>query len=102
MVLHSQSAGTPSFSDAGGSSDDPVDVATDAAVCDCKAELLTIGAVALSRVEIKACRAQPLDRQILERMADGEDAQCPARKVSAFVFRGTCELELQSPFAGMP
>ena len=42
------------------------------------------------------------EAKILERMTDCEDAQGLARKVSAIVFRGPCELELQGPFAGMP
>ena len=45
--------------------------------------------------------AQPADGQILERMADGEDAQRLAGEVRALVLRRAGELELQGALASM-
>ena len=64
-------------------------------------ELAAIWPVALSRVEVEARAAQPGDGQILERMADGEDAQRLAAEVLALVLRRRRELELQGPLAGI-
>jgi len=47
----------------------------DASARDREAELATIGPVALAGIELKARAPQPGDGEILERMADGEDAQ---------------------------
>ena len=60
-----------------------------------------VGPVALAGVEIEPGRAQPADRQVLQRMADGEDAQGPAAEIGALVLRRRGELELQRPLAGM-
>ena len=76
-------------------------MAADATARDREAELFAIGAVALAGVEVEARATQPGDGQILERMADGEDAQRLAAEVLALVLRRRRELELQRPLAGM-
>ena len=59
--------------------DDAVDMTADAPARDGEAELAAIGPVALAGVEVEARATQPGDGQILERMADGEDAQRSGR-----------------------
>jgi hypothetical protein len=76
-------------------------MAPDAPARDGKAELATIGPVALPGVEIKACAAQPGDGKILKRMADGKDAQRLAAEVLALVLRRRRELELKGALAGV-
>ena len=61
-------------------------MAADAPARDREAELLAIRVVALAGVEIDARGAEPADGQILERMADGEDAQRLAGEVGASSF----------------
>ena len=82
-------------------SDDAVDMTADASAGDREAELLAIRIIALAGVEIDAGGAEPADGQILERMADGEDAQRLAGEVGAIVLRRPGELELQGALAGM-
>jgi hypothetical protein len=50
-------------------------MAPDGPARDGKAELAAIGPVTLPGAEIKPRAAQPGDRQIFKRMADGKDAQ---------------------------
>ena len=76
-------------------------MAPDAPARDRKAELAAIGPVALARVEVEARAVQPGDGQILERVADGEDAECLAAEVLALVLRRRRELELEGTLAGM-
>ena len=42
-----------------------------------------------------------MDGKVFERMANAEDPQRAARKVSAIVFWGASKLKLQGPFAGV-
>ena len=86
---------------AGGCGHDPVDMATDAAARDGKAELFTIGTIALAGIEVEPRRPQPADRQILKLMADLEDPQRLAAEIRALILGRACELELQRAFAGM-
>ena len=80
---------------------DAVDMTADAAARDREAELLAIRVIALAGVEIDPGGAEPADGQVLERMADGEDAQRLAGEVRALVLRRAGELELQGALAGM-
>ena len=73
----------------------------DAATGDREAELLAIRIIALAGVEIDPGSPEPEDGQILERMADGEDAQRAAGEVGALVLRRPGELELQGALAGV-
>src|SRR5690606_27602753 len=66
-----------------------------------KAELAAIGAVALAGIDIEARPPQPGDGEILERMADGEDAKRLAAEVLPIVLRRRGELELQGALTGM-
>ena len=66
----------------GRGSDDAVDMAANAPAGDREAELLAVG-LALAGVEIEAGGTQPADRQVLERMADREDAQRLGRRSPA-------------------
>ena len=76
-------------------------MAADAAAGDREAELVTVRPVALAGVEIEARpTAQPADGEVLERMADGEDAQRPAVELGALVLGRLGVLELQRPLAG--
>ena len=50
-----------------------------------EAKLLAVRVIALARIEIDAGGPQPLDCQVLERMANGEDAQRAAGEVGALV-----------------
>ena len=73
----------------------------DASVCDREAELLALGAIAAPGVKIKSGRAQPMDGEIFERMADAEDPERAAGKVRTIVFCSTGKFELQGALANM-
>ena len=76
-------------------------MATDAPICDCKAKLTAIGAIAFAGVEIKPSLTQPCDSEILEGMANGEDAQRLSRELLPLVLGRMGEFKLQSAFAGV-
>jgi hypothetical protein len=69
-------------------------VAADAPARDREAELLAVRATALAGVDVEAGAAQPPDRDVLQRVADGEDAQEAAAEPGALVLRRVGELEL--------
>jgi hypothetical protein len=62
-------------------------MAADAPARDREAELAAIGAVALSGIEVDPGLAQPAHREILQRVADLEDAQGAPREARALVLR---------------
>ncbi|MFC3119420.1 hypothetical protein ACFOHS_19160 [Jhaorihella thermophila] len=84
---------------AGGAHDDPVHMAANTPTGDRKAEL---AAVALPGGEIEPGGAQPLDGEILERVANGEDAQGPARELLTLVLWCLGKLELKRALARLP
>src|SRR5690606_16521919 len=86
----------------GASSNDPIDMTADTAIGDGESKLLTIGTIAFARVDVEASRTQPTDRQILKRMADGEDAQRLAGKAGAVVLGRRRKLILQGALARLP
>ena len=77
-------------------------MAADASAGDGEAELAAAGIAALPGVEIEAGAAQPAGGEILQRVADGEDAQGAAGEAGALVLRRVRILELQRPLARMP
>ena len=77
-------------------------MAADAPAGDGEAELAAVRPVALAGVEIETGGPQPADGEILQRVADREDAQRAARRGRAPSSFGLRVLELQRPLAGVP
>jgi len=72
-----------------------------APACDREAELAAIRPVALAGIEVKPGSAQPGDRQTLQRMTNGKDAQRLAGEILVIVLGRRRELELQGAFTSM-
>jgi hypothetical protein len=75
-------------------------VAADPAARDRKAELLTVGPVALARVKVEAGKPQPADGEVLEEVPGSKDPERPAFEFGAFVLRRLGVLELERAIAG--
>ena len=76
-------------------------MAADTAAGDGEAELLAIVPTTLAGVELEPGASKPGDGQVLQSVADREDAEQPTVEVGAGIFRGVGEFELQGPLAGV-
>lgn len=74
-------------------------MAPDPAASDGEPELRAVRAAAASCMQIEAGGAQPIGGEVLERMADPEDAQQPTVESRAVVLGRVGELELQGALA---